>query len=462
MATRRRETLTARDGVDHARLAREGVGTLSYTLIVLASILVVIAISAKFRTQWDATALRAHSLSPQTLDVLRGLDDEVEIRALFTAKEPNRQAFLDLLDLFGRASNRLDIEFIDPIARPGAVRDLGVDLDQAGARRDGVTVIRRGRRVMIIRETSEEAVTNGILEAGSATKKVVGIIRGYGEAEPESKADTGFSNAVEALRAEYYEVRNLDLSQPIPDDLTVGLVVGPRQRIPQEELDRLASWVASGGRLLALLEPYDESGMNDMIARFGVRLGEAQVLEPQENQNRTMEFVRVANYTKHPIVRGFGRNLPTAFPIVGTVSHFEPGDQSVFHDALLMSSRFAVGLATDGSREQGPFALAAASWKRVPAETEGREREQRVVLVADSSFASNAYLPLLANANFFLNCVGWLTESEGLVSIRKLSLGGQTILLTGRDRLAMYATLFGPALLVVLSGLVVFARRRGL
>ena len=83
--------------------------------------------------------------------------------------------------------------------------------------------------------------------------KVAGILRGYGEADPASSADSGFLSAVAALRAEYYDVRDVLIDREIPRDLSVLILPGPRTPIPAEAAAKLSSWFEAGGRALVLL-----------------------------------------------------------------------------------------------------------------------------------------------------------------------------------------------------------------
>jgi ABC-type uncharacterized transport system involved in gliding motility auxiliary subunit len=466
VALRRREALEAREGVDFVRAARRSAGSAVYVAAVVAALAVVIGISARHRVAWDATRFAANTFSPQTLEVVRGLERPVRIVALFTDSHPERQGYWERLQNLKRESDALSVEFVDPVAQPGAVRSLGLEAGEFGSRRDGVTVVLRDDRRIVIRDTKEESLTNAILEVGSGDKRVVGIVLGYGGLDPESTADRGLSKFVEALRAEYYDVVGVRLAAGVPPAVNALLLPGPETRIPEEDLSALATWMESGGRLLALLDPGagEASGIQDVLARYGLRADDRQVLEPQStyNRNGNSEFVRAVDYTAHEIVRGFGSNLPTEYPIVSSVEHFEPGDPTVFHDALVRSSRVSVGLQPDGTRDQGPFDLAAASWKRLPAGPGGVEREIRVVLFGDADFAVNAYLSLGANRNVILNAVGWLTQARGLVTIRRMPLEGQTIAVTaGEDRWIRLAVFAAP-LLVLLTGVMVLLRRRGL
>ena len=435
-------------------------GSLLYTALVLVAVVLVLGLSMRFRRQSDLSLTRDNSLSPQTLGVLSGLKDDVDVYALFTSKEPHRWAYLLLLMKYQEASSHVKVQFVDPVSRPGIVKELGVDTQQEGARRDGITVMVRGERKMIFRGTDEEDVTNGILEVGNREKRVVGFLRGYGEHETGLDRDVGMAKATEALRQEYYEVRDVSLADGIPDDVTVLVAAGPVLPIPKPELDRLAAWLEKGGRLCALLEVDDRTGLGTVLERWGLRATGETLYDPRDNMNRQPEFLRVTSYTTHPIARGFGKNLPTAFPLAQAVTHFEPGDPRVYHDEVARTGEFSFSESDAGARRQGPFATVVASWKRI----EGRKvgAETRVVLVGDSDFATNLRLPVAANRNFFLNCVAWLCREQNLVTVRKLALKGQAIEMRPGDRtLTLLAVLAAP-FLVVLVGILVGLRRRSL
>jgi ABC-type uncharacterized transport system involved in gliding motility auxiliary subunit len=466
VALRRRESLDSREGIDKGRMARESVGSIVYVLAVVAAVAVVLVISSRLRVPWDATRFGENTLAPQTVEILKGLEAPVKLVGLFTDKHPERQGYWERLQAFKRESGRLEVEFVDPIERPGAVRALGLDVEEFGSRRDGVTVVVGSERKMVVRDTKEESLANAILEVGSGEKRVVGFVLGYGEPDPTSPSDRGLSRAVEALRAEYYDVREVRLAAGIPSDMKVVIVAGPAAPIPPAEIEVLGSWLDRGGRLLALLDPgTDEgSGLGTLLERYGLRLDGAQVLEPQSsfNRNGNPEFVRAVEYSRHGVVRGFGVNLPSEYPIVSAVSHFEPGDPTLFHEGLVRSSRTSVGIAPDGMRRQGPFDLAAVSWKRLPAAPGKTETEVRVILFGDSDFAVNAYLPLGANRNLFLNSVAWLSQARGLVTIRRMPLEGQTIALDLAEYRLIRIGVFAAPLLVLFAGIVVLLRRRGL
>ncbi len=434
-------------------------GSLLYALLVVFALSIILGLSMGYRKQWDLSVTRQNSLVPQTLEVLSRLPDDVKLYALFTRREPRRDRYWNLLHTFRIAGPRLAVEFVDPVARPGTVKALGLSGQDEGGRLDGVTVAVRGRRQIVFRGVEEPEVTSALLEVLSDQRRVIGMIRGYGEMDPESSADAGFNAAAEALRSEYYDVRDVLLSEEIPADVTGLILAGARAPVPEPDLERLGAWLRQGGRLLALVEAgEDASALNRVLEPWGLRCLGLHVLDLRENVFGNPELLRITDYSRHKVVAGFGKNLPTVLPMARPVEHFDPGEPLLFRDDLLRSSAVSMGFAPDGTRTQGPFSLATASWRRIEG---GRlERETRVVLVGAAGFASNLYLPKQANRNFFLNCVGWLAREQALVAIRRQVLGGQDIDLTFTESRRVALVTFATPVLVLLTGIAVFARRR--
>ncbi len=445
----------------HPDKARRGAGSLVYSLLVLCAVAIVLGLSMKFRYAWDLSRARDNALTPQTLKLLGGLKEDVHVYALFTPREPHRDKYVYLLMEYEKASSHVKVQFIDPVSRPGLVKELGVGAE-AGAKRDGLTVVARGERKIVFRGVEEDDVTNAILEVGAERKKVVGFLRGYGEHDPTSSSESGLLKAADALRQEYYDVRDVALVEGIPADVTVLVAAGPTMPIPPPDLDKLSRWLEAGGRMCVLVDPGSETGIEEVLKPWGLKVSGNKIVEPdlRDNVNRQPDFIKITRYSSHAIGRGFGKNFPTIFPLAQAVAHFEPGDPEVYHDAIASTSDFAIGLAPDNSRIQGPFDVAVASWKR---QSGGQlETETRIVLVGDSDFATNAYLVAVANRNFFLNCLGWLSREQGLVSIRRQPLEGQQLELRRGDRWVVMCAVFGSPVLIILAGVVVFVRRRRL
>ena len=460
MALTRREDLEARSGVDVGRFARRGGSSLTWVVLVVVAIVLTLGISLNLRHRWDLSTRRANSLSPQTLGVLAGLESEVKIYPLFTANNIARPDYWFFLQLYREASPKITVEFIDPVARPGAVQALGLDPEQEDARRDGMTVVIQDDDKRIFDGTDEESVTNAILDVSTTAPRVVVFVRGYGERDPMSKEDAGLSRMAVELLEEYYHVRDVTLSAGVPPEVTVLVVAGARLPIPEADLQVLSQWMENGGRLLVMADPASDPSINAAIERWGLRVLYDAVIEPKPNNvSNDPTFVKAGQYSDHEVVEGFSENFPSGFPLVSRVEHFEPGDPLVFHETLVGSSVVSSAVH-DGVTHDGPFDLAAASWRREPSGE--MERETRAIVVGDSDFATNQYLYFRANRDFLLNCLGWLSRESGLVAVRRPAAADQVLDVEHEDRAVLYATAYSAPAVVVLLGTLIFLRRRSL
>jgi hypothetical protein len=460
MALKRREELEARSGVDLGRMARRGGGSMSVVVLIVVAVALALGVSIKVRHRWDFSERRDNVLAPQTLEVLTGLESDVEIYPLFTVDHHQREDYWYLLQLYRDASPKVSVEFIDPVSRPGRIASLGLAPEQESARRDGMTVVVQGENRRMFDGVTEESVTNAIMDVSTTAPRVVGFIRGYGERNPASgETDAGYGKLAVELLQEYYQLTDVVLSDGIPPEITVLMLAGPRMAIPEQDLARLAAWLEDGGRLLALMDPGSDTGINRALERWGLRVMAEPVIEPKMNLFKDPNFVKVSNYTGHAIVEGFGRNFPSVFPVVGRIVDFEPGDPLVFHEGLVLST-IVSSTMNEGVSVDGPFNLAAASWRRGEGDQSGKET--RIVAVADSDFASNQYLYFVANRNLVLNCIGWLSREASLVSLRRGALADQQLNIGPEDKPRMVLAAYAAPLLVCLSGIIVYIRRRSL
>ncbi len=467
MIIRKREELEAWAAVDIQRLAKKGASSLVYVLIVLAIAVLAMAASITFHKSWDLSDTSANSLSPQTMAVLESLEQDVHIYPLLPKRRKlQREQFWDLLRKYRDGSRHIKVEFIDPIRQPGRMAEVGVDARGQDLSR-GLTLIKRTRMVdgspveykQTFRGQEEGDVTNAVLEVGRTRDRVVGFARGYGERDPESSASGGIKKATQALVGEYYTVVDVDLERDVPGTVTVLVLGGPLQTIPQSHLDRLQNWLQDGGRLLALQDPDSGSNLNDLLQRWGLRISGITVLDPRDNINGSPIFVKADTYSDHPVVGDFNKRLPTAFARVSAVDHFETGEGLLYHQELITAGQLAYTMSEDGRREPGPYPVAAASWLR--REQGEYEIETRLVAVGDSDFISNAYLAQNANRNFFLNTLAWLGREEELISIRRDPMAEQAITLGPAVRTEVLWIVLSPAILVLVIGVVVLSRRRG-
>ena len=100
---------------------------------------------------------------------------------------------------------------------------------------------------------------------------------------------------------------------------------------------------------------------------------------------------------------------------------------------------------------RGPLSVAAVATKD----------KSRIVVLGTSNIASNQFLNLQGNRDFFLNTVSWLAEEEDQIAIRPRDAKQTPVFLSAQQWQAVFLVpvVVLPALMLV-AGIVVVVRRR--
>jgi len=443
---------------------------------------------AKHSYRMDFTSAKLHSLSDQSITVLKALKTDIAFKGFFREGNYGRAAMENLLKLYSYHSPRISYEFIDPDKNPGLVKRY--DITQ-----DGTTIIEAGEKESRITTTSEEDVTNALIKATRAQKKAVYFLEGHGEASIDESGDNGYSTVKAELEKLGYEVKkqSLALADRFPQDCALLVVPGPQKDLLPNEYETLRAYVQNGGRTLFMVDPETPTLLPLLLADYGFQLENDVVVDTVSRLLGGDYFMPVVSeYESHPITDKFG--YATFFPYArsievaetkpegATVTPLAKTSPNSWSERELDQEEVKFNEATD---KQGPIGLAAVSTFKVkppvpspapaepaagkpgtdapPAEAETAEKEARVAVIGDSDFIKNRYYGLSGNGNFFLNVANWLTEEADLIAIQPKTQTPRTIQLTpSQGRLMFLVSVVILPLAVLLLGLSVWVRRRSL
>lgn len=480
------------------RPLRYGANSVFYALVVLAIVVVLNILASRHGRRFDLTSSGLNTLSPQTIQVLQALDAPVSI-VVFQAHDEQRGAE-DLLEEYGRHTDKLNVRILDPARHPAEAQAFQIE------RLPTIIVSTDKGKASPLTPSSfdpldEEALTNALLEATSASRPTICVTTGHGEARIDDDEPAGFRLAADAMRRETMEVRELRLldSGGEGDLKTCSSVIvpGPSHPLLPAEGDVIEGWLAGGGKLLVLREPRTPTGLEDLLSRWGLKANDDVVLDLNpiaRLMGGSPEMPVVYDYGSHEIVRDF-QGLATVFPTVGSVEVVEPAVPGVRTDVLARSSAeswgergdLTVPVALDpGTEKTGPLSIAAAASAALPGpsqpaadpnaspdgaaespagdghEGEAPAREARVVLFGDSDFARNTALMTTGNRDLLLNVLAWLNVRADLVSIRPKDRKFQPLTLTQQQWVVLlfYGLAMLPLLLLVEAVHVFMKRRR--
>lgn len=482
--------LVSFDAVRVAVLGRRGrYGT--NTAIMIAAFLVLVGLVNLLATRnpvrMDVTATKQFSLSAQSRGILRSLPEPVEAVAFFVPGDPLRGATMDLLHEFQVRSDGFSARAVDPEAEPAVARRYNVTQYPVVVF-EGLTSGRRAPvRISSPGDVEERPFATAVLIATGKEQKRVYILTGYGEKEPTDEnegSSKGFGFALRGLQGDNYIVLPLDLRQQcsllaqpqecsVPEDAAALVVPGPTQDIRQDHMEVLFEYLRNGGRAVLLLDPQTPQSWRDLLARWGVGLGEGSVVDTRASVSgdpRTL-VVTTAQYWPTPVTQGLGTTYfpdatdiePTTEDMPATIGlvplAFTSQDSWLTPDPK--SNEFSEGRDKRGPLAMGTLVQALAPLEGQPIPSGETFKQTNMVIVGDSDFASNQFFYASGNGDLFLNSVNWLTEDVHLIAARPKPFVFRELVLTSQEaRFVQYSSWFLLPLAVAVIGAVAWWRRQ--
>ncbi len=452
---------------------RLGTNALIYSVVVLAILVFVQLIAYRHDKRFDLTEAKIHSLSPQSVKVLKNIKNDVTIKA-FMREGPEKEKVAELLDLYAYHSKKIHPEIVDPDRHPGEAKKYDV-------RNYGTLVFLCGDRKEKILQADEEAVTNALIKVTQKKKKKIYFLTGHGEKDLKVSGKTGYSQVKKSLEEKNYEVKTLLLTrnEGVPKDANVLVIADPQVELLQHELDALKEYLKRGGHLLVMINPYTSVGLVNFLKDYGFIVGNDIIVDKLSRiLGGGYLMPVVTTYGSHPITRNF--NMMTFYPTARSVQIMKGKNAEMnWNLTVLAKTAEASWAETDrkmleagkarfdkGKDLKGPVPLAAVCevTPQGMVKLTGKLREKRrprIVVVGDPDFVENGYFSLYGNGIFFLNMVNWLAEKDVLIAIPPKNKESQPLTLTRKQGLiSFWVNVVAIPLAIIIIGIVVLVRRR--
>ena len=130
---------------------------LMIVLLVVGILVLINYIFSKYHHRFDFTEAKLHSLSDQSVTVLKNLEKEVRIKSFFLEGNYQKSTMQNLMDNYTYHTSKIKHDFIDPDKNPGLVKRYEVT-------EDGTSIFESGDKESRITSTSEEDITNAIIK----------------------------------------------------------------------------------------------------------------------------------------------------------------------------------------------------------------------------------------------------------------------------------------------------------
>jgi len=452
-----------------------------FAAIALASVVFINYIAHHNPQRWDLTEKKVFSLAKQSVEILRTLEDDVEVLAFYGPRDPDFPALRSCLEMYRYASRHFTYRLIDPVERQDLVERYAI-------RRGGPRiVIRHGQRLSRVKPggrrniSCEEAVTSALARiVVKSSEDRICLTTGHGEkGAADAEEDESLSLLARDLEAFGYRPSELSLleSARVPPDCRLVMLVGPRRDLTADEIESLAGYLAAGGRLMVFVGYAESDSLSELLAGYGIELGKGPVVTPH-GQRQQYVTTDPRHYPAGHLIfshlrtgSGALRRLQAVLPFSRPVRRsdtcpqntelvelaataddaweerdiLEPGEQATFDE---------------GVDQPGPVGLAAVAIRAPPEGEEGAG--SRLAVFGSSRMASDSAYGLYPfNRNLVMNTLAWLVEEESKITIRPRYRSASLLLLDGAQMqfIAFFSTDILP-LLILAAGLIIWQLRR--
>ncbi|MGB7290872.1 MAG: GldG family protein [Thermodesulfobacteriota bacterium] len=450
------------------RIFIHGTNALVLTLLILGILAVINYLSWKIGSKIDVTRERLHSVSDQTIKVLNGIYNDVDVLAFFKDVGLDRLEFQELMGEYTGRNNRIKFRFIDADKEPGVARKYGID-------EYGTVVLSSGEQEIkvkvadpitgTIKNNSEQELTNALIKLSSDKKKGVYFLVGHGERNINNNSDAGgLGKLRRALEEEGYEVGELLLLREsiIPSKNSILIIASPAKPLSEKELGDIKKYLDEGGRAVFLIEPRMGGDLVSLLQDYGIEVEDDIVIDPSSKMVGGGDVAPiVAQYPNHEITDRF--RLATIFPFSRSI--VVTSKDNVINNLIANTSQFSwsernLSLFDQGVAQQddgdkpGPLGVAEVS--------EIGEKS-KVAVFGSADFVSNRFFDFSGNSDLFLNTVHWIVGDENLISIRpKVAEEGKlTITQNQLTAIFMVTVVLLPSI-VLFAGIGVWLKRRNM
>ncbi len=399
-------------------------------------------LSTCYSVATDITGNASNSLSQASQKLLDSLPDEIHITAYIKKSQALRSQISQLIDRYQRHKAGLTLTFIDPDSQPDKTRELNIDAA-------GAIIVEYQGRTEKLNFIDESSLTNALLQLANADERWVTFLTGHGERAPDGIANFDLSQFGKELERRKIKAQAINLATmpAIPDNSALLVLTAPATPLLAGEIELIKRYIRQGGNLLLLTDPGNRH--LDALEQFlGLRQLPGTLVDSKSKLYGINDpsFVLASDYPPHPINQGF--QTITVYPVTAAL---EIGEETDFQPFALLKSAAQSWTETgpiagkilfdaDGDEKQGPLAFAYALTRPSASTEQGQDQhsrsvqdkpaEQRIVVVGDGDFLSNAYIGNVGNLDMGLRMINWLIHDDRFIDIPAKTATDKTLQLS--------------------------------
>ena len=467
-------------------------------LLIVAVIAAYVAINMGIKaldiTDIDLTKEKFYSLSEESKNQIRNVDQEIEIY-VFGYEE--NSSVVDLIKQYARYKENIKYEVVSTETRQDIAQKYDVSSTDESS---GTIVIANGDRKVKATATdfysydyntyetvdlTEQKLTNSILAVTLDNAPKIYFLTGHGEYTLKDYMTTLNTK----LQGEVNEVESLDLlvSNKIPDDCQALVIVSPTTDFTDYETDIITGYINNGGDILWLSD-YSNNGtltnVNKILNMYGIDLDDSGIILEQDKSAMLMQTpnlilpnISSESEITSPIVSG-GKVLLFNSGKIDIKSNEELENLGVEVTKLLTTTDSAIfrtdlsnsSTSPSSGEEAKEYVVGALASKTISNDDESEDaKKSNLIIYANAIFAidypiqiSNqaAYaIDFYNNQDLILNSISYLTERTDTITIRKTYTSVPYTATASQD-IVVRLIIFVVPLVIIAIGIVVWVIRK--
>jgi hypothetical protein len=422
-----------------------GLDVVVRTVLVLAVVVMVNYLGAKFYGRFYLSSQTQTKLSPRSLSVVHSITNHIAVTVYYDKTDDWYPTIIALLNEYRSANPDISVKTVDYMRDAGEAEKIKEQYKLGSAKDKDLVIFDCGGHFKVVNgdaltQVKLEEVPNpterefrrkpiafngemmftAMLLAVETPKPLKAyFLQGDGEPSLSDSGDQGYLKFGAILGENYIATEPLNLlgQNAVPDDCNLLIIAGPRTALSEMELLKIDQYLEQGGRLFVLfnyLSLKQPTGLDPILARWGVAVLNDVVQDPKYSYSGNDVIINTFN--NHPVVNpltGLAVQLILPRP-VGALNLQNPPADAPKVDELLSSSPQSTLMGEPAAPPRSYPLVVAVEQKPVPG-VAGARGITRMIVAGDSSFLDNQMINAVANLDFAGYAANWLLDRTVLL-----------------------------------------------
>jgi len=399
----------------------------------------IFTISKIYSTSLDMTKNNIRSISEETIEMAKSIDEEVEIFAFLEDSDEKRPKLENLFEKVKRTNNLINYKFVNPDREPSVASKFN-------ARKNQIYLLQNEKRI-ILDTNDEEGLVNAFYSFYKDIKTIC-FIEGHGE--KGLYGENGMTTIKNSLLNRAYEIRTIELYAQELKDCEILAIIGGTGNFINEEIEKISNFK----NVLIMFEDFGENSLSKWLESEGITFSQKYIYDSYgEDWDPLIVLASPNSLTSHQAVASIDEFI--LFPTAKAIND----EKSTWINSDLIYSGIQTWLESNGNNEKdksetsGPFLMSLAQ--------ENIETRQKRIIVSDFDITNNQTQQMLPASNqLVLNLFNWLSDREKIINIPRKSRGLNPISINDKEILKIIMLYLGLILAVLSQAIVTQVKRK--